>query len=469
MDGRGGGQGVQVVHRRLVARGGQLGHRLGAGIRVSGTVGCWSATALTVPATAETAAAVGGASAEDGWEASGAIAGWGAGPSVVTDREHHRHPEPLGGGGRPRVDEMGGEPSDGLAVGRVHQLNPHRVDTRWVVPALAAPGDQVDGEATGRRRASAAHRRPAWTGRNHRRRSPAAPRGPGVRGRVDGRALGARRRVHRLVEGRDTGQAGVHAHRHRELCRGRPFGTDPQLDVEQPPGRHPGGSGTPGSAGRGEDEAPAGVAAPTAGRGSTGNTAIAAARAAHTAFQPAPRAHTGTVGLRSRRHRRAPRRTTPTIGADPSPVGTPARGWLPQGHRLPRSRSTSDATLRQFGRRTTPAHYPRRRVPRATATVGGGHRRPLRALPVGRPHPLPGGGLGPRRHRLGARHPTARGAARPRLHHRRPPDAIEALVSGWADSVWTQGKRFGTIGCRRGRADLRDHHPSGRGLPARLP
>ncbi len=29
------------------------------------------------------------------------------------------------------------------------------------------------------------------------------------------------------------------------------------------------------------------------------------------------------------------------------------------------------------------------------------------------------------------------------------PDAIEDLVSGWADAVWTQGKRFGTIGCRR--------------------
>ena len=30
------------------------------------------------------------------------------------------------------------------------------------------------------------------------------------------------------------------------------------------------------------------------------------------------------------------------------------------------------------------------------------------------------------------------------------PDTIETLVSGWADAVWTQGKRFGTIGCRRG-------------------
>ena len=33
------------------------------------------------------------------------------------------------------------------------------------------------------------------------------------------------------------------------------------------------------------------------------------------------------------------------------------------------------------------------------------------------------------------------------------PDQIERLVSGWADSVWTTGKRFGTIGCRsRGRS-----------------
>jgi len=30
------------------------------------------------------------------------------------------------------------------------------------------------------------------------------------------------------------------------------------------------------------------------------------------------------------------------------------------------------------------------------------------------------------------------------------PDAVESLVGGWADAVWTQGKRFGTIGCRRG-------------------
>lgn len=32
------------------------------------------------------------------------------------------------------------------------------------------------------------------------------------------------------------------------------------------------------------------------------------------------------------------------------------------------------------------------------------------------------------------------------------PDSIEEIVRGWADAVWTQGKRFGTIGCRhRGR------------------
>ncbi|MGH9091660.1 MAG: CCA tRNA nucleotidyltransferase, partial [Acidimicrobiales bacterium] len=30
------------------------------------------------------------------------------------------------------------------------------------------------------------------------------------------------------------------------------------------------------------------------------------------------------------------------------------------------------------------------------------------------------------------------------------PEEIERLVGGWADAVWAQGKRFGTIGCRRG-------------------
>jgi poly(A) polymerase len=30
------------------------------------------------------------------------------------------------------------------------------------------------------------------------------------------------------------------------------------------------------------------------------------------------------------------------------------------------------------------------------------------------------------------------------------PEEIEELVAGWADAVWLQGRRFGTIGCRRG-------------------
>ena len=29
------------------------------------------------------------------------------------------------------------------------------------------------------------------------------------------------------------------------------------------------------------------------------------------------------------------------------------------------------------------------------------------------------------------------------------PDDIEAIVAGWADAVWLQGKRFGTIGLRK--------------------
>jgi poly(A) polymerase len=34
------------------------------------------------------------------------------------------------------------------------------------------------------------------------------------------------------------------------------------------------------------------------------------------------------------------------------------------------------------------------------------------------------------------------------------PDVIEAFVRGWADAVWTQGKRFGTIGCKKDGRDF---------------
>ena len=34
------------------------------------------------------------------------------------------------------------------------------------------------------------------------------------------------------------------------------------------------------------------------------------------------------------------------------------------------------------------------------------------------------------------------------------PDDIEAAVRPWADAVWTQGKRFGTIGCRKAGRDF---------------
>ena len=30
------------------------------------------------------------------------------------------------------------------------------------------------------------------------------------------------------------------------------------------------------------------------------------------------------------------------------------------------------------------------------------------------------------------------------------PEDTERLVRGWADAVWTQGARFGTIGCKKG-------------------
>jgi poly(A) polymerase len=34
------------------------------------------------------------------------------------------------------------------------------------------------------------------------------------------------------------------------------------------------------------------------------------------------------------------------------------------------------------------------------------------------------------------------------------PDDIEGIVAGWADAVWTQGKRFGTIGIRKGDRNM---------------
>ena len=45
------------------------------------------------------------------------------------------------------------------------------------------------------------------------------------------------------------------------------------------------------------------------------------------------------------------------------------------------------------------------------------------------------------------------------------PDAIEAVVQGWADAVWLQGQRFGTVGVREGRRALRDHDVPRRRLP----
>ena len=49
------------------------------------------------------------------------------------------------------------------------------------------------------------------------------------------------------------------------------------------------------------------------------------------------------------------------------------------------------------------------------------------------------------------------------------PDVDRAAVEGWADAVWLQGERFGTVGCREGRRALRDHDVPRRDLPRRQP
>ena len=49
------------------------------------------------------------------------------------------------------------------------------------------------------------------------------------------------------------------------------------------------------------------------------------------------------------------------------------------------------------------------------------------------------------------------------------PTTSKPWSTGWADAVWDQGRRFGTIGLRLGTRTSRDHHPPGRGLPPRQP
>ena len=49
------------------------------------------------------------------------------------------------------------------------------------------------------------------------------------------------------------------------------------------------------------------------------------------------------------------------------------------------------------------------------------------------------------------------------------PDVVERLVRPWADAVWLQGQRFGTVGCRKDDTRARDHHVPRRGLPPREP
>lgn len=52
-----------------------------------------------------------------------------------------------------------------------------------------------------------------------------------------------------------------------------------------------------------------------------------------------------------------------------------------------------------------------------------------------------------------------------------PPDEIESVVRGWADAVWTQGRRFGTIGCRKdGRVyEITSHRAESYGPASRKP
>ena len=87
-------------------------------------------------------------------------------------------------------------------------------------------------------------------------------------------------------------------------------------------------------------------------------------------------------------------------------------------------------------------------VPDRFAPVLDGPRAPRRALRGRRPPAVPGGRDRPR---------PARRPRRPRgdidLTTDARPAEIKAILAGWADAVWTQGERFGTIGARHGERD----------------
>jgi hypothetical protein len=72
--------------------------------------------------------------------------------------------------------------------------------------------------------------------------------------------------------------------------------------------------------------------------------------------------------------------------------------------------------------------------------AGGGRAR--RALRRRRSRPAPG-------RRVRARRAPGAARRRPRLHDRRPPEQVQALVDGWAEATWSAGIAFGTVGLQR--------------------
>ena len=169
------------------------------------------------PPPRSTAAAAGGASAEAGRVCSSAVLGCRCGRRLAVAMGSTRANRRLLGAGRTfGVDEVGGDAADGLAAGGVHQIDPDRVHPGRVEAALLGHRGQVDGEATGRGRGAGVidhHRQREVVDPAGHRRQPAEREGVGGGG--DGVSLGRRR--HRLVEGRDAGQAGVDGDRHPEL------------------------------------------------------------------------------------------------------------------------------------------------------------------------------------------------------------------------------------------------------------
>ena len=265
---------------------------------------------------------------------------------------------------------------------------------------------------------------------------------------------------HRLVEGRDAGQAGVDGHRDaRAGPPARRAGAGPQLEVEGWPRGHPGGLGQQGRAAGGRRR-------PRSGRR---RATVAAARRpppADADDRPQGRRPSGQrTPVRDRDRRSRPDGTQ----SHPDDRGGP----VPDGHAGPGVAAAGAQAASfpiHFGRQPTPVA-----LPSAACSPSDCNRwwRPPPTSPTASGRPVtPSTWWGARSATPSWPEPgadAADGRTGPRLHHRRPARRHRGGGVRLGRRGLDPGQAVRHHRVPPGRPEVRDHHPPGRGLPARLP